>query len=62
MVAGIYLNKQYGEPVTKGDTLATVFGKKEKLTLTAELLEKAYIISKEKPKSRPLIYKTINEV
>lgn len=62
LTAGIYLNKQYGEPVTKGDTLATVFGKKEKLTLAAELLEKAYIISKEKPKNRPLIYKTINEV
>lgn len=60
--AGIFLNKQYAEPVKKGDTIATVYGKIERLDSAAKLLEKAYLISKEKPQDRPLIYKTIVEV
>ncbi len=57
--AGIFLNKQYGEFVKKGEVLATVYGKQKKLDSAVELLEKAYLISKEMPKSRPLIYKII---
>ncbi len=60
--AGIFLNKQYGEFVKKGEVLATVFGRQEKLCSAVELLKQAYLITKEKPKNRPLIYKTIDGV
>ncbi len=60
--AGIILNKQYGEYVNKGETLATVYGKKEKLAEATSVLNKAYKITNTKPPERPLVYKYIGEV
>lgn len=60
--AGIILNKQYGDYVTEGEALATIYGKEEKLTSAAKVLEEAFCIVGEKPQDRPLIYKVINGV
>lgn len=57
--AGIVLNKKYGDYVNKGDSIATVYGKKERLNEAAAELLKAYRFGDEKPHSRPIIYKTI---
>lgn len=58
--AGIVLDKKYGEFITKGERLATVYGKKEKTKAAAEELIKAYGFSTEKPNRKPLIYKIID--
>ena len=58
--AGIVLDKKYGEFVTEGERLATVYGKKEKTDAAAEELIKAYGFSTEKPDKKPLIYKIID--
>ena len=59
--AGVFLNKHYGEYVTEGETLATVYGKKEKLNAAASLLNEAYKITDTEPETRPLVYKIIKE-
>lgn len=60
MAAGIYLNKKVGDVVLEGELLAVIYGNdQEKVKAAAAELEKAYVIGKEEPKKRPLIYKVI---
>ncbi len=60
--AGIILNKCYGEYAKKGETIATLYGKKQKLNSAKSLLETAFSFSSDMPPERKLIYKTITEV
>lgn len=58
--AGINVNKKVGDPVSKGDVLATVFGNdKSKVEKGAEEAKRAFIISREKPEKKKLILKII---
>lgn len=59
MAAGIYLSKKTGEPVEKGEVLATVYGNdKEKVKAAAGLLLAAYKIGETAPEQKSLV-KTI---
>ncbi len=57
--AGIFLNRQYGEYVKEGETLAVAYGNKEKFKIANGLLASAFEISEQKPEEKPLIYKVI---
>lgn len=60
MAAGIYLNKKVGDVVLEGELLAVIYGNDaEKVKTAARELEKAYVIGKEKPQTRPLIHKVL---
>ncbi len=60
--AGIILNKSYGEYVQKGEIIATIYGKNERLNSAKTLLKTAFSFSDSQPPNRKLIYKTITEV
>ena len=57
--AGIILKKKTGDYVNRGETLATVYGSKNRVSEAIDTLFKAYKIGQEKPKPEPLIYKVI---
>lgn len=57
--AGIVLNKQYGEYTEKGEVLATAFTNKPEFKDIEKIIKEAFVISDNKPKERPLIYKII---
>lgn len=58
--AGIYLNKIYGEKVSQGEVLATLYANDEKKLETAETyLKEAFKISNEAPQKSAMIYKTV---
>lgn len=57
--AGIVLKKQYGDFAKKGEVIAEVHGKQEKLDGISEFLSQAFAFSAELPPERPLIYKII---
>lgn len=58
--AGIYLNKIYGERVSQGDVIATLYANDpDKLEAAREYLKEAYTVSFEEPKNREMIYKII---
>ena len=57
--AGIVLKKQYGDFAEKGEVIAEVHGKQEKLDGISEFLSQAFAFSAELPPERPLIYKII---
>jgi pyrimidine-nucleoside phosphorylase len=58
--AGIYLHKKVGDPVVQGDVLAEVYGtNREKVVRGAEEAGKAFVISKQKPDTKPLIIQII---
>lgn len=55
--AGILLRRKTGEPCEKGGTLAVLYtSKKEKLEEARAYLERAIVISPEKPQPQPLVY------
>ena len=61
--APVLISSDYEDEDCTAQLVITAYADRDKLDISLkELLEKAYIVSKEKPKSRPLIYKTINEV
>ena len=58
--AGIILYKKTGDIVNMGDTIAVLYAESEdKLKNAEKLINTSYIIDDEKPKIKPLIYKTI---
>ncbi len=57
--AGIEFKKSYGDFVKKGEAVAEIMGKQEKLGSALEVLKTALFYSNEKPSDLPLIYKTI---
>lgn len=58
--AGIILEKKTGDCVKKGDTLATLYAKTQKLLDEGEaIFKEAVTVSESSPKLHPLIYKTI---
>ena len=58
--AGIYLNKIYGERVSRGDVIATLYANdEEKLSLAKEFLKDAFTFSDYEQPQRNLIYKII---
>ncbi len=57
--AGIILLKQYGEYVEKGDIIAEIRGKKERLSGLENLIASAFEIEKNEPPKREVIYKII---
>ncbi len=58
--AGIVLEKKTGMPVEKGDVIAVVYGSNETvLQDAADSFLSAVTISEEKPKSRPLLFETV---
>ena len=60
--AGIVLNKQYGEYVSEGEALATLYGDSEKIKTAKILLNDAFKISEQKPQQKNIIYKTIGDI
>ncbi len=57
---GIYLRKKIGERVQKGDVLASIYARDQQIFQQAEpLLQKAWLIEKEKPEIGQLIGDTI---
>ncbi|MBI5892371.1 MAG: thymidine phosphorylase [Deltaproteobacteria bacterium] len=60
LCAGIILDKKVGEPVKKGDLLATIyFNDVSKKIPAIKYLEKAFLFCKNRPKKRPLIIEVI---
>ncbi len=58
--AGIYLNKIYGEYVSQGDTLATIYANNpDKAETALSYLKDAFVISQEQPQQRNMIYRVI---
>ncbi len=58
--AGIYLNKIYGEKVSRGDVVATLYANDEgKLSLAKEFMKDAFVFSESEQPVRSLIYKVI---
>lgn len=58
--AGIVLYKKTGDIVNMGDTIAILYAEAdEKLKNGKKLFNTSYVIGTEKPKCKPLIYKTI---
>lgn len=58
--AGIYLNKIYGEPVSQGDVVATLYANDEgKLSLAREFLKEAFSYADYEQPHRNLIYRII---
>ena len=58
--AGVILYKKTCDKVNLGDTIAILYAENdEKLKNGEKLFNTSYVISHEKPKSKPLIYKTI---
>ena len=58
--AGIILYKKTCDKVNLGDTIAILYAENdEKLKNAEKLFNTSYVIGNEKPKSKPLIYKTI---
>lgn len=57
--AGVVLHRKTGDFVNKGDKIAAVYGKSEKLSAAAEELAGAFTVGDEKPLKYPLIYKII---
>ena len=58
--AGIVLYKKTGEKVSVGETIAILYAESdEKLKNAEKLFNTSYVIGKEKPQIKPLIYKTI---
>ena len=58
--AGIILYKKTCDKVSIGDTIAILYAENdEKLKNAEKLFNTSYVIGNEKPKSKPLIYKTI---
>ena len=58
--AGIYLNKIYGEYVSQGEVIATLYANDEsKLSLAKEFLKEAFSMAEYEPPKRNLIYKII---
>ena len=59
--AGIYLDKKYGDPVTMGDALATLYAEsEERLTAGLARLGDAYAIDAVSPAPQKLIYGTVD--
>ena len=59
--AGIYLDKKYGDPVTTGDALATLYAEsEERLTAGLARLGDAYAIDAVSPAPQKLIYGTVD--
>lgn len=59
--AGIYLDKKYGDPVTMGDALATLYAEsEERLTAGLARLGDAYAIDAIPPAPQKLIYGTVD--
>ena len=58
--AGIVLYKKTGEKVSVGETIAILYAESDdKLKNAEKLFNTSYVIGKEKPQIKPLIYKTI---
>ncbi len=58
--AGIYLNKIYGEYVSTGDVIATLYANDpDKIEKAMDYLETAYTYSYDMPQSRNMIYRII---
>ena len=58
--AGIVLYKKTCDKVVIGDTIAILYAENdEKLKMGEKLFKTSYLIGKEKPETKPLVYKTI---
>ena len=57
--AGVVLHRKTGDFVNKGEKIAAVYGKSERLSAAAEELAGAFTVGDEKPLKYPLIYKII---
>ena len=57
--AGVLLECKTGDKVSRGSTLATVFGEKTKLAAAAAEVEKAYRIGRDITAGRSIIRKTV---
>lgn len=58
--AGVKLHKKIGDFVKCGDTLATLYGKTEKITSAEELCLKSIKIGDHRPQAEAIIYKIIS--
>ncbi len=59
--AGVVLAKKTGDALKSGDTVATIHtNKKASINEAEELLRSAITLSKQRPESKPLIYKVIS--
>ncbi len=60
--AGLMLHKKYGDPVKKGDSLATFYtSRKESLEEAEKRYEKAILIEDQAPEARKLVYARIEK-
>jgi pyrimidine-nucleoside phosphorylase/thymidine phosphorylase len=57
--AGITLRKKIGDPVKKGDVLYTLMTNLDDYQDAVERMKEAYVISNEKPETKPYIYNII---
>ncbi|MGN1400589.1 MAG: pyrimidine-nucleoside phosphorylase [Bacillus sp. (in: firmicutes)] len=61
LAVGIVLNKKIGDKVEEGETLLTIHSNTQDIDEVKEMLYKSIIISSEKVKAPPLIYKQISK-
>ncbi|WP_422486722.1 pyrimidine-nucleoside phosphorylase [Gudongella sp. DL1XJH-153] len=57
--AGITLSKKIGDSVKKGETICTLMTNLDEYDEAIERIKEAYVISNEKPKTKPYIYNII---
>lgn len=60
MSAGILLNKKIGDHVEKGELLATLYTNKEDASFAYEDVLSAFLIQKEQPAPRPIVFEYIH--
>ncbi len=60
MSAGILLNKKIGESVEKGELLASLYTNKEDASFAYEDVLSAFLIQKEQPAPRPIVFEYIH--
>ena len=60
MSAGIVLNKKIGDHVEKGELLATLYTNKEDASFAYEDVLSAFLIQKEQPAPRPIVFEYIH--
>lgn len=61
LAVGLMLNKKVGDPVSKGDSLVTIYSNTEKVEDVKSRIRSAYTISKDVVDAPPLIYKEIKQ-
>ena len=60
--AGLIIHKKYGEAVSKGDSLVTLYtSRQDKLPEAEKLYREAILVGKEEPKKKPLIFARVEK-